>query len=58
MEYYVGLDISLRSFALCIVDSKDKVRLERELPFEIEDIADCLEAFEHPLNTLVLKRVL
>ena len=45
MEYYVGLDISLRSCALCIVDSKGEVYLERELPCEIEDIADCLEAF-------------
>jgi tRNA A37 threonylcarbamoyladenosine modification protein TsaB len=32
MEYYVGLDVSLRSCALCIVDNKGKVYLEREYP--------------------------
>ena len=50
MEYYAGLDVSLRSCALCIVDSKGKVCLERELPCEVEDIAACLEAFDHPVE--------
>ncbi len=47
MEYNVGLDVSLRSCALCIVDNNGKVHVERELPCEVEDIANCLEAFEH-----------
>ena len=50
MEYYVGLDVSLRSCALCIIDNRGRVYLERELPCEVEDIADCLEAFEHPIE--------
>lgn len=50
MEYYAGLDVSLRSCALCIVDSKGKVWLERELPCEVADIAACLEAFDHPVE--------
>jgi len=50
MEYYVGLDVSLRSCAMCIVDNKGKVYLERELPCEVADIADCLAAFEHPIE--------
>jgi len=50
MEYYVGLDVSLRSCALCIIDNKGKVYVERELPCEVEDIADCLAAFEHPIE--------
>jgi hypothetical protein len=37
---------ALRSCALCIVDSKGKVYLERELSCEIEDISDCLETFD------------
>lgn len=49
MEYFVGLDVSLRSCAMCIVDNKGKVYLERELPCEVEDVADCLAAFEHPI---------
>jgi hypothetical protein len=31
MEYYAGLDVALRSCALCIVDSKGTVLFEREL---------------------------
>ncbi len=34
-------------------DDKDnigKVYFERELPWEVEDIADCLAAFEHSLK--------
>ena len=50
MEYYVGLDVSLRSCAMCIVDNRGKVYLKRELPCEAEDIADCLAAFEHPIE--------
>ena len=49
MEYFVGLDVSLRSCAMCVVDNKGKVYLERELPCEVEDVADCLAAFEHPI---------
>jgi hypothetical protein len=45
-----ALDVSLRSCALCIVDNRGKVYLERELRCEVEDIADCLEAFEQPIE--------
>ena len=47
MEYYAGLDVSLRSCALCIVNSKGAVLFERELPCEINDIAECLAGFPH-----------
>ncbi|MFT6169868.1 MAG: hypothetical protein ACJAR9_001992 [Celeribacter sp.] len=50
MEYYVGLDVSLRSCALCIVDSKGTVLFERELPCEVSDIAECLDACPHPIE--------
>ncbi len=45
MEYFAGLDVSLRSCAICVVDAKGKVMLERELPCEVGDIADCLNSF-------------
>jgi hypothetical protein len=32
MEYFAGIDVSLRSCALCVVDSKGTVLLEQELP--------------------------
>lgn len=50
MEYFAGLDVSLRSCALCIVDNKGKVMLERELPCEIDDIAGCLAGFPYPIE--------
>jgi len=45
MEYFAGLDVSLRSCALCVVDSKGAVLLERELACEVNEIAACLRSF-------------
>ncbi len=50
MEYYVGLDVSLRSCAVCIVDAKGKVAFERELVCEVDDIAECLSQFPHSIE--------
>lgn len=52
MEYFAGLDVSLRSCAICVVDAKGKVMLERELPCEVGDIADCLNSFGHPIERI------
>jgi transposase len=49
MEYFAGLDVSLRSCALCVVDSKGAVLLEREVPCEVDEIAACLTAFRYPI---------
>jgi len=50
MEYLVGLDASLRFCAMCVVDSRGKIYLERELPCEFEDGTDV----NGPLPTLVV----
>lgn len=50
MEYFAGLDVSLRSCALCIVDGRGKVMLERELLCEVDDINECLTAFAYPIE--------
>ena len=50
MVYYAGIDVSLRSCALCIVDAKGTVLLERELPCEVSDIAACLGTLPHPIE--------
>lgn len=55
MEYYVGLDVSLRSYAVPIVDAKGNVMLERELPCKISDIAEFLCQFQHPIERLGFK---
>ena len=52
MEYFAGIDVSLRSCALCIVDGKGTVLLERELPCEVGDIAACLGAFPIPIERI------
>ena len=52
MDYFVGLDVSLRSCALCIVDARGTVCMERELPCEVEDIAACLDTFAHPIQRI------
>lgn len=50
MEYFAGIDVSLRSCALCIVDGKGTVLLERELACEVGEIAECLRTFLHPIE--------
>ena len=52
MEYIVGLDVSLRSCALCVVDGKGTVLFERELPCEVSDIAQCLAGFPYPVDRI------
>jgi transposase len=48
-----GQDVSLRSVAICIVDAKGKVVLERNVTFEIAEIAACLNRFAQPLTLVV-----
>ena len=50
MEYYAGLDVSLRSVAICILDAKGKTVLERSVPCEIDDIALCLSGINKPIS--------
>ncbi len=50
MEYYAGLDVSLRSCALCIVDTKGNMLFECELPCEADDIADCLSGLSYGIE--------
>jgi len=50
MEYYAGLDVSLRSCAICIVDGKGKVLFEREIPCVVEEITECLALFGKPIE--------
>lgn len=49
MEYFAGLDVSLRSCALCIVDARGGVAFERELACDVGEITDCLARFSHPI---------
>ena len=39
MRSYVGLDVGLRSTSVCVVDHAGMVLMERNVPYEVEDIA-------------------
>lgn len=52
MEYFVGLDVSLRSCALCVVDAKGDIVLERELACDVDEITECLMDFPHPISRI------
>ena len=45
MNYYVGLDVSLRSVAVCMIDANGKHVFERSVACEIDDISHCLADF-------------
>ena len=38
MCYFAGLDVSLRSVSICVIDGVGKIALERTVPFEIETV--------------------
>ncbi len=44
MDYFVGLDVSLRSVAVCVVDAAGKHVFERSVACEIEEIVARLRA--------------
>lgn len=50
MRYFAGLDVSLRSCALCIVDDRGKVVFERQVDCDVSDIAICLRDFAHAVT--------
>ncbi len=52
MNNYVGLDVSLRSCALCIIDTNGKIVLERELACEVEVIVECLSQCEFRIERI------
>ena len=45
MEYFVGLDVSLRSVSVCVIDADGRTVLERAVSCEIDDISGCLADF-------------
>lgn len=49
MEYFVDLDVSRQSCALCIVGGYRKVCMERESRCDFDGNANCLNAFGYPI---------
>lgn len=52
MKYFVGLDVALRSLAVCIIDADGKIVRERALACEVEEIVDCLQDFGNPIERI------
>ena len=47
MEYSAGLDVSLLSCSLCIVDTKGAINLERELTCDVDEITNRAKDFTY-----------
>ena len=45
MTYYTGLDISLRSVSICIVDAQGEIRHEAKVAAEVDQVTSCLRGF-------------
>lgn len=52
MSYYVGLDVALRSLALCVIDGDGRIVLERALDCDASQVADCLRALGKPIKMI------
>ena len=55
MGHYVGVDVGLRSSSLCIIDERGKVRLEREVASEIDEIAAAIRGFAAHVDGVALE---
>jgi len=55
MTYYAALDVSLRSVAICIVDDRGEICLEKSVNAEVEDIVHCLARFDQPIASVGLE---
>jgi transposase len=52
MTYYTGIDVSLRSVSICVVDDKGEVCLEAKVAAEIDAIVDRLRKFSSDVKSV------
>ncbi len=52
MTYYTGLDVSLRSVSICIVDGQGQVVYEMKVPAEVSAIAKAIRSFSSDVSTV------
>src|SRR6187399_260547 len=52
MAYYTGIDVSLRSVSICVVDDKGEVCLEAKVAAEIDAIVDRLRRFSGDVKSV------
>jgi predicted NBD/HSP70 family sugar kinase len=56
MTYYTGIDVSLRSVSICVVNDKGEVCLEAKVAAEIDAIVECLHRFDREVRSVVSVR--
>jgi len=52
MNVYVGIDVSLRSVAICILDGSGTILKEVDLPCEVDEIAGYLQGSDHTVERI------
>ena len=50
MTYYTGIDVSLRSVSICVVDETGAIKLEAKVAAEVEVIAATLRRFSDEIR--------
>ena len=49
MTYYTGLDVSLRSVSICIIDDNGDIRHEAKVAAEVDQVVACLRTFSQDI---------
>ena len=52
MSYFAGLDVSLRSVAICLIDHDGRVVRERTVAFEMDAVVAGLRSADQPIEPL------
>ena len=55
MTYYAGIDVSLRSVNICVVDDGGKLVAETKLPSDVQEIVAYLDELEYSINIVGLE---
>jgi transposase len=55
MTYYAGLDVSLRTVNLCVIDEQGEIKAETKLDSEVDDIAAYLHGLDYDVSSVGLE---
>ena len=55
MTYYAGLDVSLRTVNLCVIDEQGEIKAETKLSSEVEDIVSYLQGLDYEVTSIGLE---
>jgi transposase len=55
MTYYAGLDVSLRSVNLCVINDQGEIKAETKLDSEVDDIAAYLHGLDYDVSSVGLE---